>query len=123
MSNNIDPKLAAVLAPLSEMKITGQRIRNAIQNEGIVSLNDLLNMTEVQFLRIPNFGYKSLRALQACLAKHGLHLNGAIEAINDQSLLDSMRCRADNAMRMAVMMQEAVDRLEAAIDLKKATNK
>lgn len=119
MSNNLTPELAAVLAPVLAVKTTGERIRNVLLNWDIFSLDDLLDKSETEFLRMPNFGRKSLEALQACLAQQGLHLNGSIIGMNDQSLLDSMRCRADAAMQTAVMMREAVDRLEAALNAKK----
>lgn len=115
MEDRISPELVAALAPIFEVKIIGERLRNVLLNNEIHSLDKLLDMTEAEFLRMPNFGRKTLNALKACLAQNGLHLNGSIISMSDQALLERMRSRAEAAMHTAVMMQEAVLRLEAAL--------
>ncbi len=45
----------------------GTRIRNCIKNEGLITLGELLSRAEIEWRRVPNFGNKSLRTLEAYL--------------------------------------------------------
>jgi DNA-directed RNA polymerase alpha subunit len=50
------------------------RIVNALANEGIETVADLVTRTTAELLRMPNFGRKSLNGINNFLAEHGLHL-------------------------------------------------
>jgi DNA-directed RNA polymerase alpha subunit len=50
------------------------RIQNALLNEGILTVAELMRFTESELLRTPNFGQKSLVAIKNVLAQHGLKL-------------------------------------------------
>jgi DNA-directed RNA polymerase alpha subunit len=48
------------------------RIVNSLQNDGIVSLGELLRRTPSELMRLPNFGKKSCAGVLAVVAKLGL---------------------------------------------------
>jgi DNA-directed RNA polymerase alpha subunit len=55
------------------------RIRNACRTAGpgsepVVTVADMVKLSEAEWLRNPNFGRKSLAAIKYVLAKHGLTL-------------------------------------------------
>jgi hypothetical protein len=47
---------------------------NCLKNENIVYIGDLVQRTEAEWLRAPNFGRKSLSEIKEILAQMGLHL-------------------------------------------------
>lgn len=53
------------------------RPANALRNEGIETLRELVTKTEAELMRIPNFGRKSLQEIIEALADFDLRLNGA----------------------------------------------
>jgi hypothetical protein len=61
-------KVDALLPPSSI------RTRNCLTNDGIVYVGDLVQKTEAEMLRTPNFGRKSLNEIKEVLAQVGLHL-------------------------------------------------
>jgi len=50
------------------------RSANCLKNDNIVYIGDLIQKTEAEMLRTPNFGRKSLNEIKAVLAEMGLHL-------------------------------------------------
>jgi DNA-directed RNA polymerase alpha subunit len=50
------------------------RTRNCLKNLHINSLGDLIQKTEAELLRQPNFGRTSLAEIKQTLAQRGLHL-------------------------------------------------
>jgi DNA-directed RNA polymerase alpha subunit len=52
------------------------RIRNQLDHENIKSIDDLCELSEAAFLRIPNLGLKSYFAIRRALANVGRSLNG-----------------------------------------------
>lgn len=50
------------------------RSANCLKNDNIVYIGDLIQKTEAEMLRTPNFGRKSLNEIKEVLANMGLHL-------------------------------------------------
>ena len=67
---DIDPIL---LRPVDELELT-VRSANCLQAEHIYYIGDLIQRTEVELLRTPNLGKKSLTEIKDVLASHGLSL-------------------------------------------------
>ena len=55
------------------------RSANCLKNDNIVYIGDLIQKTETEMLRTPNFGRKSLNEIKEVLAQMGLHLGMEIE--------------------------------------------
>ncbi|HBJ94552.1 MAG TPA: DNA-directed RNA polymerase subunit alpha, partial [Hyphomonadaceae bacterium] len=50
------------------------RSANCLKNDNIVYIGDLIQKSEAEMLRTPNFGRKSLNEIKEVLAGMGLHL-------------------------------------------------
>ena len=50
------------------------RSANCLKNDSIVYIGDLVQKTEAEMLRTPNFGRKSLNEIKEVLSQMGLHL-------------------------------------------------
>jgi DNA-directed RNA polymerase subunit alpha len=50
------------------------RTANCLKNDNIVYIGDLVQKSEAEMLRTPNFGRKSLDEIKGALAQLGLHL-------------------------------------------------
>lgn len=51
-----------------------RRVVNVLVNENVFFIGDLVTMSEVELLRVPNFGRKGLNEVKEVLAHIGLHL-------------------------------------------------
>jgi len=70
------PELAfnpALLKKVDELELS-VRSANCLKNDNIVYIGDLIQKTESEMLRTPNFGRKSLNEIKEVLAQMGLHL-------------------------------------------------
>ncbi|BCW88959.1 DNA-directed RNA polymerase subunit alpha [Alphaproteobacteria bacterium SO-S41] len=70
------PELAfnpALLKKVDELELS-VRSANCLKNDNIVYIGDLIQKTEGEMLRTPNFGRKSLNEIKEVLANMGLHL-------------------------------------------------
>ncbi len=70
------PELAfnpAFLKKVDELELS-VRSANCLKNDNIVYIGDLVQKTEAEMLRTPNFGRKSLNEIKEVLAQMGLHL-------------------------------------------------
>jgi len=70
------PQLAfnpAFLKKVDELELS-VRSANCLKNDNIVYIGDLVQKTEAEMLRTPNFGRKSLNEIKEVLAQMGLHL-------------------------------------------------
>jgi len=70
------PELAfnpALLKKVDELELS-VRSANCLKNDNIVYIGDLIQKTEGEMLRTPNFGRKSLNEIKEVLAQMGLHL-------------------------------------------------
>jgi DNA-directed RNA polymerase subunit alpha len=64
---------AALLKKVDELELS-VRSANCLKNDNIVYIGDLIQKTESEMLRTPNFGRKSLNEIKEVLAAMGLHL-------------------------------------------------
>ncbi len=63
----------ALLKKVDELELS-VRSANCLKNDNIVYIGDLIQKTEAEMLRTPNFGRKSLNEIKEVLAGMGLHL-------------------------------------------------
>ena len=63
----------ALLKKVDELELS-VRSANCLKNDNIVYIGDLIQKTEAEMLRTPNFGRKSLNQIKEVLAAMGLHL-------------------------------------------------
>ena len=73
--DQIDP---ALLRPVDELELT-VRSANCLKAEEVMYIGDLVQKTEVELLRTPNLGKKSLNEIKEVLASHGLSLGMELE--------------------------------------------
>jgi DNA-directed RNA polymerase subunit alpha len=71
----IDPIL---LRPVDDLELT-VRSANCLKAESIYYIGDLIQRTEVELLKTPNLGKKSLTEIKDVLAQHGLSLGMRLE--------------------------------------------
>ncbi len=72
---DIDPIL---LRPVDDLELT-VRSANCLKAESIYYIGDLIQRTEVELLKTPNLGKKSLTEIKGVLASHGLSLGMKLE--------------------------------------------
>lgn len=73
--SEIDPIL---LRPVDDLELT-VRSANCLKAESIYYIGDLIQRTEVELLKTPNLGKKSLTEIKDVLASHGLSLGMRLE--------------------------------------------
>jgi DNA-directed RNA polymerase subunit alpha len=64
---------AALLKKVDELELS-VRSANCLKNDNIVYIGDLIQKSEAEMLRTPNFGRKSLNEIKEVLSQMGLHL-------------------------------------------------
>jgi DNA-directed RNA polymerase subunit alpha len=74
-SQEIDPVL---LRPIDDLELT-VRSANCLKAESILYIGDLVQRTEVELLKTPNLGKKSLTEIKDVLASHDLSLGMKLE--------------------------------------------
>jgi len=62
-----------LLRKVDELELS-VRSANCLKNDNIIYIGDLVQKTETEMLRTPNFGRKSLNEIKEVLAQMGLHL-------------------------------------------------
>ena len=62
-----------LLKKVEELELS-VRSANCLKNDNIIYIGDLVQKTEAEMLRTPNFGRKSLNEIKEVLAKMGIHL-------------------------------------------------
>jgi DNA-directed RNA polymerase subunit alpha len=63
----------AFLIKVEELELS-VRSANCLKNDNIAYVGDLVQKTEAEMLRTPNFGRKALNEIKEMLAEMGLHL-------------------------------------------------
>src|SRR5690606_6438326 len=74
-SAGVDPIL---LRPIDDLELT-VRSANCLKAESIYYVGDLIQKTEVELLKTPNHGKKSLTEIKEVLAQRGLSLGMKLE--------------------------------------------
>ena len=72
----LDPIL---LRPVDELQLTA-RSANCLKANNIYYIGDLVQRSEIEMLKTPNLGRKSLNEIKEVLAGHGLSLRGGMGA-------------------------------------------
>jgi len=83
----VDPIL---LRPVDDLELT-VRSANCLKAENIYYIGDLVQRTEVELLKTPNLGKKSLTEIKDVLASRGLSLGMRLENWPPASLKDDER--------------------------------
>ena len=86
----IDPVL---LRPVDDLELT-VRSANCLKAENIYYIGDLIQRTEVELLKTPNLGKKSLTEIKDILATHGLSLGMRLENWPPASLKQNEKASA-----------------------------
>jgi len=73
--DDVDPVL---MRPVDDLELT-VRSANCLKGENIFYIGDLIQRTEVELLKTPNLGKKSLTEIKDILATHGLSLGMRLE--------------------------------------------
>jgi DNA-directed RNA polymerase subunit alpha len=81
----IDPVL---LRPIDDLELT-VRSANCLKAESILYIGDLVQRTEVELLKTPNLGKKSLTEIKDVLASHDLSLGMKLENWPPESLVSA----------------------------------
>ncbi len=76
-----------LLRKVEELELT-VRSSNCLKNDNIIYIGDLVQKTEADMLRTPNFGRKSLNEIKATLTTMGLHLGMEIEGWPPENIED-----------------------------------
>lgn len=87
---DIDPIL---LRPVDDLELT-VRSANCLKAESIYYIGDLIQRTEVELLKTPNLGKKSLTEIKDVLASHGLSLGMRLENWPPPGLKDKEKATA-----------------------------
>ncbi|MEX1179578.1 MAG: DNA-directed RNA polymerase subunit alpha [Cucumibacter sp.] len=87
---DLTPELAfnpALLKKVDELELS-VRSANCLKNDNIVYIGDLIQKSEAEMLRTPNFGRKSLNEIKEVLAQMGLHLGMDVPAWPPENIED-----------------------------------
>ncbi|MEL0027911.1 MAG: DNA-directed RNA polymerase subunit alpha C-terminal domain-containing protein, partial [Perlucidibaca sp.] len=88
--NDVDPIL---LRPVDDLELT-VRSANCLKAENIYYIGDLVQRTEVELLKTPNLGKKSLTEIKDVLASKGLSLGMRLDNWPPASLRNDDRLNA-----------------------------
>ena len=76
-----------LLRKVDELELS-VRSANCLKNDNIVYIGDLIQKTEAEMLRTPNFGRKSLNEIKEVLSGMGLHLGMDVEEWPPENIED-----------------------------------
>lgn len=80
----------ALLKKVDELELS-VRSANCLKNDNIVYIGDLVQKSENDMLRTPNFGRKSLNEIKEVLTSMGLHLGMQVEGWPPENIDDLLR--------------------------------
>jgi len=76
-----------LLRKVDELELS-VRSANCLKNDNIIYIGDLVQKTEAEMLRTPNFGRKSLNEIKEVLAQMGLHLGMEVTSWPPENIED-----------------------------------
>jgi len=79
-----------LLRKVDELELS-VRSANCLKNDNIVYIGDLVQKTEAEMLRTPNFGRKSLNEIKEVLTQMGLHLGMEIPSWPPENIEELLR--------------------------------
>ena len=79
-----------LLKKVEELELS-VRSANCLKNDNIIYIGDLVQKTEAEMLRTPNFGRKSLNEIKEVLAKMGIHLGMDVTGWPPENIEDLIR--------------------------------
>ena len=79
-----------LLRKVDELELS-VRSANCLKNDNIVYIGDLVQKSEADMLRTPNFGRKSLNEIKEVLTQMGLHLGMQVEGWPPENIEDMAR--------------------------------
>lgn len=91
------------------------RSENALKNEGVETLRELVTKPEYELLRIPNFGRKSLEEVEAALAEFGLRLNSSADPKVETPAFDDLAGEMADALLNARAAREVYAKAVAKV--------
>ena len=90
-----------LLKKVDELELS-VRSANCLKNDNIVYIGDLIQKTEAEMLRTPNFGRKSLNEIKEVLSGMGLHLGMDVEDWPPDNIEDLAKKFEDIVLRHRV---------------------
>ena len=115
--------------PISELTLSGRTFSTLVRM-GIKTIGDVVQKSEAEFLRTPNFGRKSMNDLRESLRECDLEFGMSVENIERTTLFNSLsksianKCEDSLRASMAKMLEADgyVDKYDAIQEHKKILN-
>ncbi len=115
--------------PISELQLSGRTFSTLVRM-GIKTIGDVVQKSEGEFLRTPNFGRKSMNDLRESLRECDLEFGMSVENIEKTTLFNSLsksianKCEDSLRVSMAKMLEAEgyVDKYDAIQEHKKILN-
>ena len=115
-----DRKTQILETPISDFELS-VRSRNCLKKMNIETIEDLLNITEIELLSYKNFGETSLREIKVILESKGLHLGMALE--EKQFAATETFDRSDTEEGNEGLLNKSVDDLQLSVRARKCLQK
>ena len=115
--------------PISELTLSGRTFSTLVRM-GIKTIGDVVQKTEAEFLRTPNFGRKSMNELRESLRECDLEFGMSVENVDKTTLFNALsksianKCEDSLRVSMAKMLEAEgyVDKYDAIQEHKKILN-
>ena len=105
--------------PISDFELS-VRSRNCLRKMNIITLSDLLNISEAELLSYKNFGETSLREIKALLETKSLHLGMALEEKLSPAEFSDLRVSEDQDEQL---LSKSIDDLQLSVRARKCLQK
>ena len=105
--------------PISDFELS-VRSRNCLKKMNIITLGDLLNISEAELLSYKNFGETSLREIKALLDTKGLHLGMALEEKLSPAEISDLGVTEDKDEQL---LNKSIDDLQLSVRARKCLQK
>jgi DNA-directed RNA polymerase subunit alpha len=105
--------------PISDFELS-VRSRNCLRKMNIITLGDLLNISEAELLSYKNFGETSLREIKYLLDTKGLHLGMALEEKMSSVEISDLNITEDKDEQL---LSKSIDDLQLSVRARKCLQK